>query len=649
MDQENIEELEAVSAGADAEAVAEARGGRRGRGNGDRSASRHWLLNVASAAGARGASDLATPATTPIDEAWTLVVAGCGITDATLAAMVAERYRLEVADLESANPDVIQRIPERVARKYNAFPLREDDGHLVIATCDPTDHDAEQALRFASRKPPIFEIASPSALRELVNARYSSNKEVEALLSSVDDVHDIRVVQDIGPERVGGAEADAAPIIKLTNVILRDAVRDGASDIHLEPSNGAGVVRLRVDGVLRHHMQMPLVVLNRVISRIKILGELDIADRLRPQDGRSRIQVDGRVHDLRISTVPTRQAEKAVIRVLNPEGNRSLEDLSILPQEMARIRRLLGVREGIVVVTGPTGSGKTTTLYSALREVASGEINVMSVEDPVEYELHGVTQIQVEPERGVTFAIALRAILRQDPDVIFIGEIRDPETAEIAVHAAMTGHLVLATLHTNDAVSSVARLEHLGLDRTSIATTLIGAMAQRLVRRVCGHCAEPVGGDLTTEETRLEAQYGAGPTVRARGCQRCGQTGYRGRLPLVEVATVDSSMREMIARNATNLDLMRTAISAGMRPLMKVAIERVQSGDTTLHEVERVLGVPDDEDLYEQFSPDTAQGRMQAEARREAKADARSRKGGRRSAARGKKPEAELEPQPDSH
>ncbi len=579
--------------------------------------SRHWLVKIAAAAGVTGAENVKAPASLAVDQAWSAVKQAGRITDEQLARLVADHFRLEVASLEAANPDVIQRIPERVARKYNVLPLHEDDGHLVIATSDPTDHDAEQALRFASRKAPIFEIAAPTALREAVNARYSSNKMVEALLSSVDaDGNEIRVVEDIGPESVGGDEADAAPIIKLANVILRDAVRDGASDIHLEPSAGAGQVRLRVDGVLRHHMQMPLLVLNRVISRIKILGDLDIADRLRPQDGRSRIQVDGRIYDLRISTVPTRQAEKAVIRVLNPEGNRSLDDLSILPAEMQRVRRLLAFREGIVVVTGPTGSGKTTTLYSALREIASGEINVMSVEDPVEYELSGITQIQVEPERGVTFASALRAILRQDPDVIFIGEIRDPETAEIAVHASMTGHLVLATLHTNDAVSAVPRLEHLGLDRTSIATTLIGALAQRLVRRVCDSCVETTGEDLTPEETRLSEQYGVRPVVRARGCPRCGQTGYRGRLPLLEVAMVDFEMREMIAREATTLELQRAAISDGMRPLMKVGLERVQSGETTLQEIERVLGMPDDENLYEKYSPDTEAGRLHAEARR---------------------------------
>jgi type II secretory ATPase GspE/PulE/Tfp pilus assembly ATPase PilB-like protein len=327
-----------------------------------------------------------------------------------------------------------------------------------------------------------------------------------------------------------------------------------------------------------------------VVSRIKILADLDIADRMRPQDGRTRIQVDGRRHDLRVSTVPTRGTEKLVIRVLQSEGNRTLNDIGAPDQELHRIRQLLSYRDGITVVTGPTGSGKTTTLYAALREVATGEVNVMSVEDPVEYELGGITQIQVAPERGVTFASALRAILRQDPDIIFVGEIRDAETAEVAVHASMTGHLVLATLHTNDAVSSIARLGHLGLDETSIASTLRGAVAQRLLRRLCTACAEPVDGQPTTEETRLMNIYKVEPKFRARGCKRCGQAGFRGRVPLLEVLSITPNIQDLIIEKSSASEIFRAGVAAGMRPLLRVALERVKAGETSLQEVERVLG-----------------------------------------------------------
>ena len=556
------------------------------------SMARHWLAGVARSAKLTRAEDVTVSAAQPIAEAWSSVLTTCRIDDDRLSRLVAKHFRLGLADLDKSDPALTARIPEKIARKYQVLPIREDNGHLVLATSDPTDHDAEQALRFASRKRPIFEIASPHALKSWINTRYSSDQMVEALLSSVEDsTETVRVVEDATPESVQDEDIDAAPIIKLTNVVLRDAIREGASDIHLEPGgNNAAVVRLRVDGVLRHHMSIPIAALNRVISRVKILADLDIADRLRPQDGRTRIQVDGRKHDLRVSTVPTRGTEKLVIRVLQSEGNRTLNDIGAQEHELNRLRTLLSFRDGITVVTGPTGSGKTTTLYAALREVANGEVNVMSVEDPVEYELLGITQIQVEPLRGVTFATALRAILRQDPDVIFVGEIRDAETAEVAVHASMTGHLVLATLHTNDAVSAVARFAHLGVDETSIGSTLRGAVAQRLMRRLCTSCAEPVNGQLSAEESRLAALYGVEPVVRARGCKRCGQAGFKGRLPLLEVLMVTPAMQDLIIEKASASELFRAAVASGMRPLLRVALERVRSGETSLQEVERVLG-----------------------------------------------------------
>jgi type II secretory ATPase GspE/PulE/Tfp pilus assembly ATPase PilB-like protein len=553
---------------------------------------RHWLCGVARASRLKGAESFNISASQPILEAWRAVTDFFRLTDDELARMVAGYFRLGLAEFDKSDASLASRIPEKITRKYNVLPLREENGHLVLATSDPTDHDAEQALRFASRKRPIFEIATPTALKSWINTRHSSDHMVQMLLSTVDaDLGDaVKVVEDSSPESVGDEDIDAAPIIKLTNVILRDAIREGASDIHLEPGGAGAVVRFRVDGVLRHHMQIPVPALNRVVSRIKILADLDIADRLRPQDGRTRIQVDGRKHDLRVSTVPTRGTEKLVIRVLQSEGTRSLADIGAPEWELSRIRQLLSYRDGITVVTGPTGSGKTTTLYAALREVATGEVNVMSVEDPVEYELQGITQIQVEPVRGVTFANALRAILRQDPDVIFVGEIRDPETAEVAVHASMTGHLVLATLHTNDAVSAVARFAHLGVDATSIASTLRGAVAQRLLRRLCTQCAEPVNGELTTEEARLATIYGVEPMFRARGCKRCGQAGFRGRLPLVEVMTVTPAMQDLIIEKGSQAELFRAAVANGMRPLLRVALERVRAGETSLQEVERVIG-----------------------------------------------------------
>lgn len=550
----------------------------------------HWLIAVLQRAGVPCAlADLAP--STPAPEAWRAILGASTASEEEVAQYVADHFKLAVANLDTGQPTALRLIPERVARRYWIYPLREDDRHLYVATIDPTAFDVEQAVGFASGRKPVFEMAGPAALLEAIDLGYTPDKLIGMLDTMDGEVADaVKVVEDLSPEMVLAQEAEAPPIVRLTNLILRSATNDDASDIHIEPGRASGTVRFRVDGVLRQYMELPMAALNRVVSRIKILGKLDIADRLRPQDGRTRIEVDGRTYDLRIATVPTREAEKVVIRILDPEGSRTLEDLGVPEPELRRLRFLLSHRDGIVVVTGPTGSGKTTTLYAALREIATGEVNIMTVEDPVEYEIKGITQIQVEPKRGVTFASALRALLRQDPDVIFVGEIRDLETAEIAVQASMTGHLVLATLHTNDAVSVVPRLVDLGLDRASIAATLRGALAQRLLRRVCDHCVASRVGPLTPDELRLAAAYRVEPMVRAPGCKRCGQTGYRGRIPIMEVFATSPELEELINRGASPAESFRVVTAGGMRPMREVALERVRAGATTLHEVERVLG-----------------------------------------------------------
>jgi type IV pilus assembly protein PilB len=552
----------------------------------------HWLAAAAARAGLKGADVLDIPGDTSLIDSWEIASRTLGVSASDLASAIAPTFGLAEADFEKAEPRALSLLPERIARKYHVFPLREDERHLVVATADPTNIEVEHAIGFAAGRRPIFELATPAAIDDMLFQAYSTDRAMDQLLNNVDEqVADaVRIVEELEPEAVVAAEVESAPVVKLTNLILRDAVLQGASDIHIEPGVKGGSVRFRVDGVMRQYMQLPMVALNRVVSRIKVLGKLDIADRVRPQDGRSRVSIDGRYVDLRIATVCTREAEKAVIRILRPESTRRLDEVGITPRELARLRQLLNCRDGIVIVTGPTGSGKTTTLYSAIREIATGELNISTVEDPVEYELAGITQIQVDPKRGVTFANSLRALLRQDPDVIFVGEIRDNETAQIAAQAAMTGHLVLATLHTNDAMSTITRLQDLGLDRQTIATTLRGTLAQRLIRRVCPDCAQPLIGSLTEEEEALGARYGVLPLSRAVGCKRCGNTGYRGRLPLVEVAVVTPALADMIAGGATAHALQRAAIALGMASLRDFAVARVRRGETTLQEVERVIG-----------------------------------------------------------
>src|SRR5579859_1844334 len=559
-------------------------------------AAAHWLVHAAVRSGAAGAAGVTINARATPVEIWAAVARAAGLASDELAVRVAAQFHLPLAALDAAEPRAQALIPEKVARRHLVFPLRETDRQLAVAVWNPTDLDADQQIGFASGRTPKFEIATPAAIQDAIDGHYAPDRLVESLLDRVGSElgDDVRVLEETGPEVLAAQELEGAPVVRLTSLILADAVRERASDIHLEPGREGGNVRFRVDGVLRTHMPLPMAALNRVVYRIKIMGKLDIADRLRPQDGRTRVQVKQRTFDLRISTVPTREAEKAVIRLLDPNTSKRIDDLELPPHELARFRRLLAHRDGIVVVTGPTGSGKTTTLYAALRELATGKINIMTVEDPVEYELPGLTQIQVEPKRGVTFASSLRSILRQDPDVIFVGEIRDLETAEVAVQAALTGHLVLATLHTNDAVGAIARFVDLGLDRSKIAGTLRGAVAQRLLRRVCPDCGVRITGTLTPEEERLAGVYGARPVMRAVGCTKCGRTGYRGRLPVQEVLLASPTLDARISSGAAPAELLKAAIAGGLRPIRDVAVERALSGDTTLEEVERVLGGTDD-------------------------------------------------------
>jgi type II secretory ATPase GspE/PulE/Tfp pilus assembly ATPase PilB-like protein/ActR/RegA family two-component response regulator len=552
----------------------------------------HWIVDIARKAQLANSELLNIAPGASTEEAWAKTSEVCRIREDELTRHVAEHFKLPVARLSAAESHALKLVPETTARRHKVVPLRQTDRQLVVATANPGDYEAEQAIGFVSSRIPIFEVASPTTLHAAIDIGYSPDRAFESLIDTLaaGAIEDVRVLEEKAPETPSPDEFDSAPIVMLTNLILQSAIAERASDVHMEPGSNAAVVRFRVDGVMRTHMQLPKPAMTRVVSRIKILAKLDIADRHRPQDGRTRIEVRGKYYDLRISTVPTRDAEKVVIRILDPSGAPLLSELDMLDLELRRFRQMLTFREGIVIVTGPTGSGKTTTLYAAVRELATGEVNIMTVEDPVEYELAGITQIQVEPKRGVTFPSALRAILRQDPDVVFVGEIRDLETAGVAVQAAMTGHLVLATLHTNDALGVIPRLIDLGLDRASIAGALRGIVAQRLVRRICPDCVQRTEGSITDAENRLADVYGVKPPVRAAGCAKCGMTGYRGRTPVNEVFLPTPQILESVAKGATVQELQRAALTAGMRPMREVALEKVRQGTSTLQEVERVLG-----------------------------------------------------------
>ena len=551
----------------------------------------HWLARVAVKAGLDGSDRISLRVRTPPNEAWSSVQQSCGISLNDLAAEIARQYGVKVADLNKVELGTLKLLPEKVARRFHVFPLREDHGRLIVATSDPTNLLAEQAVGFAAGRTPVFEIAPPAKVQEAINLHFAPDHLADSLISGVQrEIADtVRVLESSDPEVITASETLKAPIIRLTNLILHDAIASGASDIHIEPELQGGCIRIRIDGLLRDYLKVPRPVLNRVVSRVKVLGGMDIADRLRPHNGRTRIQVASGDYDLRLSTVPTRDTEKAVIRILSASSLKGLDELGLEESELERLKHLFSQTDGLVIVTGPSGSGKTTTLYAAVKELTTGETNIMTVEDPVEYELNGVTQIQVAARRGVTFASSLRAILRQDPDVILVGEVRDLETAGIAVQASAAGHLVLSTLHTNDAVGVISRLSSLGIHPSAVASSFRGAVAQRLVRRVCTYCAETIE-TLTPPERSLSERYGVKPKVRAIGCEHCSQSGYRGRLSIMEIIVKDSKLEGLIDRDAPVQELVDAVRQAGMLPMLSMALTRVRDGLTTLEEVERVLG-----------------------------------------------------------
>ncbi|HEY5219317.1 MAG TPA: GspE/PulE family protein, partial [Gemmatimonadaceae bacterium] len=405
--------------------------------------------------------------------------------DAGILAALAVELHLEVADLRAANPSARALVPERWARQFRVLPLYATDERIVLATADPLDLECETTLAFATGRTVGFELAAPAELSAAVNAAYGGASSGPTLPEPHRDVQMLTAEGDVAPPTLRDDDGGGS-ITRLVDDLLADGVNARASDIQIEPEEQGIAVRHRVDGVLKHVRTLPRGLARSLVSRIKIISGLDIADRLRPQDGRARVAVNGAAVDLRVSTLPASRGEKVVIRILDRRSAlHSLDAMGFRREEYTCIDNLLECREGLILVTGPTGSGKTTTLYAALQRLQERNLNIVTVEDPIEYRIPGIVQVQVHERAGLTFASALRSIMRQDPDVLLIGEIRDRETAEIAIQASLTGHLVLSTLHTNDAASAVTRLVDFGVAPYKIATAVKGVLAQRLVRRLC--------------------------------------------------------------------------------------------------------------------------------------------------------------------
>ena len=526
---------------------------------------------------------------------WEMLVSEKLTTDAEIIEKLSHRFRLKVADASKLDLTVRGGVPEQLARRYRVLPLRLTDSFLELATANPFDLDAEKALAFATAREIRLLLLSPSKISEKLDELYRPDKQLDKLLEGMENSADLIQLADTAPEELNVSEADASqkPVVRLVDMIISEGILSRASDIHVEPEEGGVAVRYRIDGVLRQIMKIPRQAGLPLISRIKIISSLDIADRLRPQDGRARVAVNGQPIDLRVSTLPAQLGEKVVIRILDSRATvKSLDSLGLNPGEGDAIKRLLENHEGIILVTGPTGSGKTTTLYSAINMIKSEGVNIVTVEDPVEYRIQGIVQVQVQEKSGLTFAAALRSILRQDPNVVLVGEIRDKETAQIAVQASLTGHLVLSTLHTNDAANAVTRLVDIGVEPYKIAASLRGVVAQRLMRRLCLTCKE-VWMEAPPERLRRWIPSGT-PLYRAAGCPDCAMTGYRGRFSILEILTMTPELERRIAAGEAADLIADAAKRGGMKNLWESGLAHVTRGESTIEELTRVVDIPAD-------------------------------------------------------
>ncbi len=505
------------------------------------------------------------------------------VTESAILDYYEEQLGLPRMDLASyaLEPEIVRLVPDRVARQCQVVALFKIGNTLTVAMADPLDVVARDEVRSVTGLDVDVVVASGTQIREAIEA----HTPVSGGLDSI--VREQAALKQAAAAVVARPEEDG-PIIRFVNALIEQAVREGASDLHIEPEESAFRMRLRVDGQLREIATQARTIYPSVVSRIKVMSSLDISERRLPQEGRIRTSVMGKEFDLRVSTFPTIHGENVVLRLLDLSSPlRSLADLGIEPEALRVVERLVERPNGIVLVTGPTGSGKTTTLYACINTINTVNRNIATLEDPVEYHVAAVRQTQVDPDIGLTFARGLRALLRQDPDVILVGEIRDNDTAEIAVRSALTGHLVFSTLHTNDAVGAVPRLLDMGIAPYLLASALNGVVAQRLVRRLCEKCRRPAKPPADVLAS-LGLPSGKGAFYEAAGCRACGDTGYRGRVGVYEVFEVTGEIRSLVASHAPMEELMRAAHRAGMRRLVEDAARKASRGLTTLEEALRV-------------------------------------------------------------
>ncbi|MFH1826672.1 MAG: GspE/PulE family protein [bacterium] len=497
--------------------------------------------------------------------------------------MSSENKKGDIPEIDLANyiidAEILNLVPAAIAEKYELIPLFKVGKSLTVAMADPNNIMAVDHIKVLTSLEIAVVKSEAKAIHDAISEYYGITGVVDEVLKAYRPQRLDKKVKAVGPKM------EEAPVIKLVNAIVAQAVKEAASDIHIEPEASDARVRYRVDGLLHEEFQMPPYMLAPVVSRIKVLSGMDIAESRVPQDGRFELKMEERHVDFRVSTFPSAYGEKVVLRILDKSKmSYKLPDIGFSESNLEKFRKVVKKPHGIILVTGPTGSGKSTTLYGALAEVDCKELNVVTVEDPIEYELPGITQSQINTKAGLTFATALRALLRQDPDIILVGEIRDMETAGIAVQAALTGHLVFSTLHTNDAAGALTRLADMGIEPFLISSTVEAVLAQRLVRKICPKCRQQieVPASLKKEIPDLTVLY------KGKGCRSCKETGYKGRTGIFELLVTSDNIGKMIAEKKTAESIKEYAVQHGMRTLYNDGLEKVKAGLTTIDEVLRV-------------------------------------------------------------
>jgi type IV pilus assembly protein PilB len=516
-----------------------------------------------------------------------------------IARIVAAQYGLPVVELGSVGIDPVaaEAVPLHVLEQVNALPYAFEDESLCVAISDPQNIHGIDALRLASRHPIALRVAASEEISTELG-RLARTAEAFGTRSGFSEVAELEVIDE---DELDDLEVDDgisdAPLVRLVNSIIFEAAEDGASDVHFEPQSDSLVVRFRIDGVLHETQRIPKRSAIGVTTRLKVLAKLDIAERRKPQDGRISLAASaaGRMLDVRVATLPTVEGESVVMRLLDKSKKPpTMEEVGLSLAMQERLTGMVHRPTGALLVTGPTGSGKSTTLFSAMTEINRPEINVITVEDPVEYRLTGVNQVQINPRAGLTFATALRSILRSDPDVVMVGEIRDVETAKISIEAALTGHFVLSTLHTNDAPAALSRLNEMGVEPFLTGAAVTGVLAQRLARRLCEHCKElysPNKEELEAARIPEELLHGKPELFRRNGCVRCRQTGYKGRVGVFQLLQMNEELSTLAARKASHEELERSAMENGMTTLWADGIEKALAGLTSLEELARVTTI----------------------------------------------------------